>query len=147
MCYTSGTTGSPKGSLYSHRSTVLHALGLLAMHVTPYGVGTTVLPVVPMFHVQAWGQPYAAPISGSRLVLPGPRLDGASLHDLMESEGVTLTLGVPTIWLGLLNHLRESGKRLTSLRYLTTGGAAAPVAMIKGPMRRTTASGSSRAGA
>ncbi len=132
MCYTSGTTGNPKGSLYSHRSTVLHALGLLAPAVMPYGVGTCVLPVVPMFHVQAWGQPYAAPIAGSKLVLPGPKLDGESIYELMETEDVTLTLGVPTIWMGLLTHLRETGKRFSTLKHLVSGGAAIPLSTIKG---------------
>jgi acyl-CoA synthetase (AMP-forming)/AMP-acid ligase II len=132
MCYTSGTTGNPKGSLYSHRSTVLHAMGLLAPAVLPYGLGTCVLPVVPMFHVQAWGQPYAAPIAGTKLVLPGPKLDGESIYELLESESVTLTLGVPTIWMGLLTHLRETGKTFSTLKYLTSGGAAIPLSMIKG---------------
>jgi len=131
MCYTSGTTGNPKGSLYSHRSTVLHALGLLAPNTVPLSQGSAVLPVVPMFHVQAWGQPYAAPIAGAKMVMPGPKLDGESLHELMESEGVTVTLGVPTIWLGLLTHMRETGKKLTKLECLVTGGAAAPLSMIK----------------
>ncbi|MBN35642.1 MAG: long-chain fatty acid--CoA ligase [Rhodospirillaceae bacterium] len=132
MCYTSGTTGNPKGSLYSHRSTVLHALGLLAPGVLPYGTGTAVLPVVPMFHVQAWGQPYVAPIAGTKLVMPGPKLDGESIYELIESEGVTLTLGVPTIWMGLLTHLRETGKRFSTLKHLVSGGAAIPLSLIKG---------------
>ena len=131
MCYTSGTTGNPKGSLYSHRSTVLHALGVLAPGILPYDRNAVVMPVVPMFHVQAWGQPYAAPICGARLVLPGAKLDGESLHELMESEAVTMALGVPTIWLGLLAYLRQSGQRLSSVIDLLTGGSAAPVAMIK----------------
>ncbi len=131
MCYTSGTTGNPKGSLYSHRSTVLHALGILAPGILPYSRSAAVMPVVPMFHVQAWGQPYAAPVCGASLVLPGVKLDGESLFGIMESEGVTMTFGVPTIWLGLLAYLRQSGNRLTTLRHLVTGGAAAPVAMIK----------------
>lgn len=131
MCYTSGTTGNPKGTLYSHRSTVLHAMGLLAAGCMEISVRSTVLPVVPMFHVQAWGQPYVTPICGARLVLPGAKLDGESLYELFESEKVTTTLGVPTIWLGLLAHLRQSGKRLNHLKNLVTGGSAAPVAMIK----------------
>ena len=93
MCYTSGTTGNPKGSLYSHRSTVLHALGVLAPGILPYDRNAVVMPVVPMFHVQAWGQPYAAPICGARLVLPGANLDGKSLHELMETEAVTMAFG------------------------------------------------------
>ncbi len=131
MCYTSGTTGNPKGSLYSHRSTVLHALGVLAPGILPLNRKAVLMPVVPMFHVQAWGQPYAAPICGASLVLPGARLDGESLHQLMESEGVTLALGVPTIWLGLLAWLRQSGKRLSTVSHLVTGGAAAPLSMFK----------------
>ena len=131
MCYTSGTTGNPKGSLYSHRSTVLHALGVLAPGIFPLNRETVVMPVVPMFHVQAWGQPYAAPICGASLVLPGAKLDGESLHQLMESEGVTLALGVPTIWLGLLAWLRQSGERLSTVARLLTGGAAAPLSMFK----------------
>ena len=131
MCYTSGTTGNPKGSLYSHRSTVLHALGVLAPGMLPYDRNAVVMPVVPMFHVQAWGQPYAAPICGARLVLPGAKLDGESLHELMESEAVTMAFGVPTIWLGLLAYLRQSGQRLSSVINLLTGGSAAPVTMIK----------------
>ena len=131
MCYTSGTTGDPKGVLYSHRTTVLHALGLISSCIVPYGTGCTVMPIVPMFHVQAWGQPYVAPIAGSKLVLPGSRLDGKSLHDIIEAEGVTVALGVPTIWLGLLEFLRASGTRRTSLKHLVTGGAAAPASLIK----------------
>ena len=131
MCYTSGTTGNPKGSLYSHRSTVLHAMGVLVPGIFPLNRKAVVMPVVPMFHVQAWGQPYAAPICGASLVLPGAKLDGESLHQLMESEGVTLALGVPTIWLGLLAWLRQSGERLTTVAHLLTGGAAAPLSMFK----------------
>ena len=131
MCYTSGTTGNPKGTLYSHRSTVLHAMGLLAAGCMEINVRSTVMPVVPMFHVQAWGQPYVTPICGARLVLPGAKLDGESLHDLMDSEKVTVTLGVPTIWLNLLAYLRQSGKRLDHLKNLVSGGSAAPVAMLK----------------
>ncbi len=131
MCYTSGTTGNPKGSLYSHRSTVLHAMGVLAPGILPLNRKAVVMPVVPMFHVQAWGQPYAAPICGASLVLPGAKLDGESLHQLMESESVTLALGVPTIWLGLLAWLRQAGERLTTVGHLVTGGSAAPPTMFK----------------
>ena len=112
MCYTSGTTGNPKGSLYHHRSTVLHALGLLAAGVVPLGLGETVLPVVPMFHVQAWGQPYAAPIAGREAGSARAEARRASLAALMDAEGVTVTLGVPTIWLGLLSTCaRPAGAR------------------------------------
>ncbi len=131
MCYTSGTTGNPKGSLYSHRSTVLHALGVLAPGVFPLNRDAVIMPVVPMFHVQAWGQPYAAPMCGASLVLPGARLDGESLRQLMESEGVTMALGVPTIWLGLLAWLRQSGESLSTVTHLLTGGSAAPLSMFK----------------
>ncbi len=131
LCYSSGTTGNPKGVLYSHRSTVLHALGLAASCVVPYGIGATIMPVVPMFHVQAWGQAHVAPISGSGLVLPGRQLDGRSISDLIETEQVTIAVGVPTIWLGLLAELRHQGARQVSLGHLVTGGAAAPLAMIR----------------
>lgn len=131
LCYTSGTTGEPKGVLYSQRTTVLHALGMIASCIVPYGIGTAVMPVVPMFHVQAWGQPYIAPIVGSKLVLPGPHLDGRSLAETIEREKVTVALGVPTVWLGLLAFLRESGAKDTSLKHLVTGGAAAPLSLVK----------------
>ncbi len=131
MCYTSGTTGNPKGVLYSHRTTVLHALGMLGACVLPYGIGATVMPVVPMFHVQAWGQPYVAPIAGSKLVLPGPRLDGRSLAELIEAEDVSIALGVPTVWLGLLSYMRDAQISSTRLKHVVVGGAAAPVSLIK----------------
>ncbi len=131
MCYTSGTTGNPKGAIFSHRSTVLHAMGLLAAGTLTMNSRSTVLPVVPMFHVQAWGQPYSAPICGAKLVMPGFKLDGPSLHELFETEGVNVTLGVPTIWLGLLNYLKETGKTLPAGLKLVCGGAAAAVSMIK----------------
>ncbi len=131
MCYTSGTTGNPKGALYSHRSTVLHAMGLLAAGTLTMDSTTSVLPVVPMFHVQAWGQAYAAPICGAKIVMPGFRLDPPSLLELFNDEGVNLTLGVPTIWLGLLNHLNETGAKLPAGFVLVSGGAAAPLSMIK----------------
>ena len=131
MCYTSGTTGNPKGALYSHRSTVLHAMGILACGTLTMNADTTVLPVVPMFHVQAWGQPYAAPICGAKLVMPGFKLDGPSLCELFLSEGVTLSLGVPTIWMGMLNHLKETGLGIGNDLTLVSGGAAAPTSMIR----------------
>ncbi len=132
LCYTSGTTGSPKGILYSHRSTVLHSLSCCTVdHPFALSSQTTVMPVVPMFHVHAWGIPYGAPMCGAKLVLPGPELDGESLYHLMEDEQVTITAGVPTVWAGLLNYLKESGKKLNHLGCVTIGGAAAPVSMIK----------------
>ncbi len=131
LCYTSGTTGNPKGVLYHHRSTLLHALAICL----PGSIGVTsrdvVLPVVPMFHVNAWGLPYACPLVGTKLVMPGPKLDGASLHEVFEREQVTFSAGVPTIWLGLLDHLERTGSRLSSLKRVIIGGAAAPAAMIE----------------
>jgi acyl-CoA synthetase (AMP-forming)/AMP-acid ligase II len=131
LCYTSGTTGAPKGALYHHRSTVLHALAIALPDAMGLSAKDTVLPVVPMFHVNAWGLPYACPLVGARMVMPGPRLDGASLYERFERERVTFAAGVPTIWFGLLNHLKETGKRLSSLERVVIGGAAAPLSMIE----------------
>ena len=131
LCYTSGTTGNPKGALYSHRSTVLHAMMAGTPAVTGTLTGETMMPVVPMFHVNAWGQPYYAPLVGAKLVLPGPKLDGESLYNLIQAEGVSNTAGVPTIWLNLLKHTREVGGNLDSLRNIIIGGSAAPGAMIR----------------
>ena len=131
LCYTSGTTGNPKGALYSHRSTVLHALGSVVGQDGWLRPGQVFMPVVPMFHVCAWGYPYACPLSGTAMVMPGPRLDGASLHDLIEGEGVTLSAGVPTLWYGLMEHLRKTGGTLTELKALVCGGAAPSLALIQ----------------
>jgi 3-(methylthio)propionyl---CoA ligase len=131
LCYTSGTTGNPKGALFHHRSTVLHALTIVMCDVMGLTSRDTVMPVVPMFHVNAWGLPYACPLVGARMVMPGPRLDGASLHEQLERERVTFAAGVPTVWFGLLNHMRETGKRLTSLKRVVIGGAAPPPSMIE----------------
>lgn len=131
LCYTSGTTGNPKGALYGHRSTVLHALQSIVGHDGWLSSEHVLMPVVPMFHVCAWGYPYACPISGTGLVMPGPRLDGAGLHELIEGEGVTLTAGVPTLWYGLMEHLRKSGGKLTRLQGVLSGGAAASLSLIQ----------------
>ncbi len=130
LCYTSGTTGEPKGVLYSHRSQVLHAFTVALPDTFYMAECESVLPVVPMFHVNAWGIPYAAAMTGTRLVMPGARLDGPALTELMAAEGVTMAAGVPTVWLALIQHLRASGARLPTLRRVVIGGAAAPAAMI-----------------
>ncbi|MDA9610477.1 long-chain fatty acid--CoA ligase [Pseudomonadota bacterium] len=129
LCYTSGTTGNPKGVLYSHRSTILHAIsiaGTMGFHSS-----SAVLPVVPMFHVNAWGVPYSALINGFTLVLPGHALDGESLYELVQQESVDCLLGVPTVWLGLLQYLEGKGLTMESVDQVLVGGSAAPYAMIK----------------
>lgn len=131
LCYTSGTTGHPKGVLYSHRSTVLHAWASLHAGALNISRNSVVLPVVPMFHVNAWGTPYAAAIAGAKFVLPGPGLDGKNLHELIAAEKATLLLGVPTVWLGLLNYLDSIHARLDSVQHAVVGGSAAPLAMIR----------------
>ncbi len=131
LCYTSGTTGRPKGVLYSHRSTVIHAYAIALPDVLDLRATSRILPVVPMFHVNAWGIPYATALTGSALVLPGRHLDGASLARLLNQERVTMTCGVPTVWLGLLQHLRSSGEKLATVRRIMTGGSAAPPLLIE----------------
>jgi len=126
LCYTSGTTGDPKGVLYSHRSTILHAYAVSLPDVMELRATSRLLPVVPMFHVNAWGTPYAAPMTGATLVMPGPHLDGASMQALMDGERVTCATGVPTVWLGLLQHLRKSGTRIDTVKKLVVGGSACP---------------------
>ena len=130
LCYTSGTTGMPKGVLYSHRSTVLHSYAACLPDVMGFSALDTVLPVVPMFHVNAWGAPYAAAMVGARLVLPGPKLDGDTLIDLIRDEGVTAALGVPTIWRGLLEAATKRGLDMGRLNRTVIGGSACPPAMI-----------------
>ena len=134
LCYTSGTTGMPKGVLYSHRSTVLHAFGACTVDSLGVSRDETALLVVPMFHVNAWSMPYAGAMSGAKLVLPGPALDGASVYQLLRDEQVTLALGVPTVWMLLLQHAATAGLKPTSelaLRRVVIGGAAVPTAMVE----------------
>jgi fatty-acyl-CoA synthase len=134
LCYTSGTTGMPKGVLYSHRSTVLHAFGACTVDSLAVSRNETALLVVPMFHVNAWSMPYAGAMSGAKLVLPGPGLDGASVYELLREERVTLALGVPTVWMMLLQHAIAAGltpSRELALRRVVIGGAAVPRAMIE----------------
>jgi len=130
MCYTSGTTGNPKAALYSHRSTVLHAYAAALPDVMCMSARDAVLPVVPMFHVNAWGIPYSAALTGAKVVFPGPALDGKSLYELIEAEGVTYAAGVPTVWQMLLGHMQPNGLKFSTLRRTVIGGAACPPAMI-----------------
>ncbi len=130
MCYTSGTTGNPKAALYSHRSTLLHALAGALPDALNMSARDCVLPVVPMFHVNAWGLPYSAAMTGAKLVFPGPAMDGKSIYDLIESEQVSFAAGVPTVWQMLLGHMQAGGLRFSTLKRTVIGGSACPPAMI-----------------
>ncbi len=131
LCYTSGTTGNPKGVLYSHRSTILHAWSIALPGAISMRPGEVILPIVPMFHVNAWGSIYAATMTGATLAMPGPRLDGQGLYDLIDAAGVTYVAGVPTVWLGLLNYLRQSGRKLPKGLRGVCGGSALPPALVE----------------
>ncbi|MDR3379328.1 3-(methylthio)propionyl-CoA ligase [Cupriavidus basilensis] len=131
LCYTSGTTGNPKGALYSHRSTVLHSYASALPDALGCSARDVILPVVPMFHVNAWGLPYSVPLVGAKLVLPGAKLDGASVYELFEQEKVTFSAGVPTVWLGLLQHVQANNLRFSTFNRTVIGGSAAPPAMIR----------------
>ncbi|MCP4740402.1 MAG: long-chain-fatty-acid--CoA ligase [Bosea sp.] len=131
LCYTSGTTGGPKGVLYSHRSNVLHAMACAQPDYMGLSARTVVMPVVPLFHANSWSLAFSAPMTGAKLVMPGAKLDGASLLELLNGEKVTLTAAVPTVWLGLLQHLEATGGRLDTLKRVVIGGSACPRAMTE----------------
>jgi len=130
MCYTSGTTGNPKGALYSHRSTMLHAFAGALPDALSMSARDSLLPVVPMFHVNAWGLPYSAAMTGAKLVFPGPAMDGKSIFELIESEKVTFAAGVPTVWQMMLGHMQAGGLKFSTLKRTVIGGSACPPAMI-----------------
>lgn len=131
LCYTSGTTGNPKGVLYSHRSTMIHTYTAAMPDAFNISAQDVIMPIVPMFHVNAWGLPYVCTMTGSKIVFPGPAMDGQSLYQLMEEEDVTLSAGVPTIWAGLESHLKDNQLKLPSLKRIVVGGSACPDSMIR----------------
>lgn len=131
LCYTSGTTGNPKGALYSHRSTMLHSYASALPDALNVSARDVVLPVVPMFHVNAWGLPYSVMLTGAKLVFPGPALDGKSIYELFEQEGVTFSAGVPTVWLSLLSHVSQNNLKFSTFKRTVIGGSACPPAMMK----------------
>ena len=130
MCYTSGTTGNPKAALYSHRSTIMHAYAAALPDVMGISARDAILPVVPMFHVNAWGIPYSAALTGAKLVFPGSGMDGKSIYELIEGEGVTYAAGVPTVWQMLLTHMKSANLKFSTLNRTVIGGSACPPAMI-----------------
>lgn len=131
LCYTSGTTGNPKGALYSHRSTILHSYASIMPDALNVSARDTVLPVVPMFHVNAWGLPYSVPLTGAKMVFPGAAMDGKSIYELFEQEKVTFSAGVPTVWLGLLTYVSQNNLKFSTFKRTVIGGSACPPAMMK----------------